>query len=63
MQGFVKDFAATLDWQSHSKGWSILPGTTASDIMGCYAPESLPVLSALARGYAVCDHWFSSAPT
>ena len=63
MQGFVKDFAATLAWQSHSKGWSILPGTTASDIMGCYAPETLPVLSALARGYAVCDHWFSSVPT
>jgi phospholipase C len=63
MQGFVKDFAATLAWQSHSSGWSIVPGTTASDIMGCFTPEALPVLSALARGYAVCDHWFCSAPT
>ena len=31
--------------------------------MGCFTPEALPVLSALAKGYAVCDHWFSSAPT
>jgi phospholipase C len=31
--------------------------------MGCFTPEALPVLSALARGYAVCDQWFCSAPT
>ena len=63
MNGFVKDFAYTLGWQSQEGTWSIVPGTTASDIMGCFTPEALPVLSALARGYAVCDHWFSSAPT
>ncbi len=28
-----------------------------------YAPEMLPVMSGLAKGFAVCDHWFSSAPT
>jgi phospholipase C len=61
-QGFVKDFAYTLGWEKTS-GWSILPGTVASDIMGCFTPEALPVLSALARGYAVCDHWFASVPT
>ena len=63
MQGFVKDFAYTLGWQSREHGWTILPGTTANDIMGCFTPDALPVLSALAKGYAVCDHWFSSAPT
>lgn len=63
MQGFVKDFGYTLGWQSHEPSWKILPGTTASNIMGCFAPETLPVISALARGYAVCDQWFSSAPT
>lgn len=63
MQGFVKDFAYTLGWQSRESGWTILPGTTANDIMGCFTPQTLPVLSALARGYAVCDHWYSSAPT
>ncbi len=63
MQGFIKDFAYTLGWQSRSHGWTILPGTVASDIMGCFTPAALPVLSALAQGYAVCDHWYSSAPT
>ena len=28
-----------------------------------YTPELLPVLSGLARGYAVSDHWFCSVPT
>jgi phospholipase C len=31
--------------------------------MGCHTPHTLPVLSALAKGYAVCDHWYGSAPT
>ena len=62
-QGFVKDFAYTLGWQSKKKGWSILPGTVPASIMGIFPPEMLPVLSGLARGYAVCDHWYSSAPT
>jgi phospholipase C len=63
MQGFIKDFAYTLGWESSDSGYSIVSGTTANDIMGCFTPEALPVLSALARGYAVCDHWFCSVPT
>jgi len=62
-QGFIKDFAYTLGWQSKEKGWSILPGTVANNIMGCFTPDMLPVLSGLARGYAVCDHWYCSLPT
>jgi phospholipase C len=62
-QGFVNDFAYTLGWQSKEGTWSIVPGTVASQIMGCFAPEALPVLSGLAAGYAVCDQWFSSVPT
>ena len=61
-QGFITDFAYTIGWETSQK-WSILPGTTPDDIMGCFTPEALPVLSALARGYAVCDAWFCSAPT
>jgi phospholipase C len=63
MQGFITDFAYTLGWQSHESGWTIVPGTTANDIMGCFTPAALPVLSTLARQYAVCDQWFSSVPT
>jgi phospholipase C len=62
MQGFVKDFAYTITWETKDK-WTIVPGTTADWIMGCFTPEALPVMSALARGYAVCDHWYASAPT
>ena len=62
MQVFVKDFAYTIGWETTDK-WTIVPGTTASWIMGCYTPQTLPVLSALAKGYAVCDHWYASAPT
>lgn len=61
-QGFVTDYSYTLGWQA-PKHWSIFPGTTANDIMGIFTPDMLPVLSALATGYAVCDHWFGSAPT
>jgi phospholipase C len=61
-KGFVKDFSYTLGWETTEK-WSILPGTVEQNIMGIFPPEMLPVLSGLARGYAVCDHWYSSVPT
>jgi phospholipase C len=62
VNGYVTDYAYTLGWETTEK-WSIVAGTTEQDIMGCFTPEALPVLSALARGYAVCDQWFSSVPT
>ncbi len=33
-----------------------------AEIMKCFAPEQLPILTTLAREFAVCDHWFSSMP-
>lgn len=33
-----------------------------NEIMHYYLPEQTPVLSQLARNYAVCDEWFASAP-
>jgi phospholipase C len=60
--GFVSDFAYSLGWEA-KEHWSILPGTVERNIMGIFPPEMLPVLSGLARGYAVCDHWYASAPT
>src|SRR5262245_26799575 len=61
--GFVVNFKQSIasDFARHFK--DTLPGTDASEIMGMYAPEMLPVMSGLARGFAVCDHWFASAPT
>lgn len=61
--GFDTNFAYTLGWQSKDPSWSILPGTVAGNIMGMFTPQMLPVLSGLAKGFAVCDQWFASAPT
>jgi phospholipase C len=62
MTGFVTSFESAIpfDQKSHQ---TVVPGTTASDIMGIFTPDALPVLSGLAQGFAVCDHWYSSAPT
>ncbi|MDK2124195.1 alkaline phosphatase family protein [Parachitinimonas caeni] len=61
--GFVNDYAYTLGWESQKPSWTIKDGTTANDIMGIFTPQMLPVLSTLARSYAVCDHWYCSVPT
>lgn len=47
--GFVADYRNT---------GSAFPGKA----MSCYSPKQLPVLNALAREFAICDHWFSSMP-
>jgi len=33
------------------------------EIMTCYTPAQTPVLSTLAKQFAVCDHWFCSIPS
>lgn len=60
--GFITDYNYTLGWESE-ENWSIIAGTSANDIMGIFPPTALPVLSGLAKGFAVCDYWFGSAPT
>ena len=62
-RGFVVNFKASIasDLAKHYK--DTLAGTEPSDIMGMYTPEMLPVMSGLAKGFAVCDQWFASAPT
>lgn len=64
MGGFVTNFEYTLNWEKkpHS-GMSIIGNPTGKDIMGCYTPDMLPILSTLAKQYAVSDAWFGSAPT
>jgi phospholipase C len=62
-QGFVVNFKNAIAYDLSRHFSDSLPGTAASDIMGMYSPEMLPIMSALAKGYAVCDHWHASAPT
>lgn len=37
-------------------------GGNAADIMHGFSPEQVPAISALARSYAVCDHWYAATP-
>ena len=62
-QGFVVNFKAAIASDIADKYSDTIAGTPPSQIMGIYTPELLPVLSGLAKGYAVCDAWFASAPT
>ncbi len=48
MQGFANNYA------KH--------GGKARDIMHYFQPAQVPVLSELARSFAVCDQWYASAP-
>jgi phospholipase C len=59
MQGFVRNYADVL--ASYNATHS--PQVDPRIIMNGFGPEHVPALSALARGYAVCDHWYSSIPT
>ncbi|HTO68157.1 MAG TPA: alkaline phosphatase family protein [Bradyrhizobium sp.] len=62
-KGFVIDFKAAIASDLARGFKDTLVNTDPSEIMGMYSPEMLPIMSALAKGFAVCDHWFSSAPT
>jgi phospholipase C len=61
--GFVINFKAAIASDLARHFQDTLPDTDPSEIMGMYTPELLPIMSALAKGFAVCDRWFSSAPT
>jgi phospholipase C len=60
--GFVTSFARELQHPAHPLDPK-LAGAVPGSIMGMYAAETLPVLSGLAKGFAVCDGWFASVPT
>src|SRR5258706_1199638 len=51
--GFVRDFV---------KAYRFNSSEDRQDIMGYYPLDFLPALHALARDFAICDHWFSSLP-
>ncbi len=59
MTGFVNDYINTLQALDGSKPSEELYG----QIMQCFTPEQIPVLTTLAKEFAVFDHWFSSVPS
>jgi phospholipase C len=51
MQGFVSNYQTVTG-----------NAAKAANIMKCFSPANLPVLTTLAQQYATCDHWYSSIP-
>jgi phospholipase C len=56
-QGFVMAYSQSPGANGQPVGLHV-----AQDIMNCFTPAQLPVLSKLARNYTLCDHWFASMP-
>jgi phospholipase C len=51
MKGFVRSYNDVCQNPVH-----------AGNVMKCFTPDTLPVLSTLAKSYGVCDRWFASVP-
>lgn len=60
MEGFLKDYYINVE---RMRGGKVPKEEDADQIMGGFSPEMLPVLSALAREFAVFDSWFSGVPS
>jgi phospholipase C len=60
MDGFVRDYWNNIERLRAGQAPTL---EEASHIMGGFSPEQLPVLSTLARGFAVFDAWFAAVPS
>lgn len=52
MSGFIRSYGA-------------IPGSgvkQSHNVMRCFSPEKIPIITTLAQEYAICDAWFSSVP-
>lgn len=58
--GFVQNYQNAMLYGAFSFGDD---PTNPRSIMKCYTPEQTPVLSELARSFAVCDHYHCSIPS
>ncbi|GAA1363035.1 alkaline phosphatase family protein [Catellatospora chokoriensis] len=59
MDGFVQDYVNTF----RSETGRLPEYDEYAQIMSCYTPQQVPVISAIARGFAVFDHWFCEVPS
>ena len=59
MDGFVLDYVNTF----RSEIGRLPEYDEYAQIMSCYTPEQVPVISAIARGFATFDHWFCEVPS
>ncbi len=59
MDGFVLDYVNTF----RSEMGRLPEYDEYAQIMSCYTPEQVPVISGIARGFATFDHWFCEVPS
>ena len=59
-QGYVDNYASAMLFSAYT--YQDKPADPRQ-IMTCYTPEQTPVLSTLARDFAVCDQWYCSVPS
>src|ERR1700678_476275 len=59
MEGFVTDYISFLPFELGRQPTY----EEYSQIMTGYTPEQVPVISSIARGFGVFDHWFSEVPS
>ena len=66
MEQLMQDHPRTYPYQMTNRGFAAdyekVSPEHAEDVLKCFKPEHLPVLSTLAKEFAVCDHWYSSVP-
>lgn len=58
--GFVQNYHAAMQYGSYILGDT---PTDPRDILTCYTPKQTPVLSQLAKNFAVLDQYFASVPS
>lgn len=63
MDGFIKDYINNLQSTFSGEPVSKVSYAQYKVIMQCFENEQIPVLSALAKDFAVFDHWFCSVPS
>jgi phospholipase C len=59
MGGFVTDYIDAF----RAEMGRVPTAEEYAEIMACYTPDMVPVVSALAKGFACFDHWFCEVPS
>src|SRR5262249_3397600 len=63
MNGFVRDYLRVARMRPQASGPPPSDARLAAEVMRCFPPPATPVLSGLARAFAVSDAWFASVPS
>jgi hypothetical protein len=58
MNGFVSSFNTVLQYDLNRAPTD----NEMQQVMNCFDPIQLPVLSTLAKNFVLCDHWFADVP-